>query len=98
MHQNYLDAMALVRAFGKPDLFVTFTANPSWAEVTENLLEGQKASDRPDLVSRVFRLKLASLMEDLVRGNVLGRTVAWTYVVEFQKRGLPHAHIRNLKR
>ena len=29
MTQRYLDAMAIVRQFGKPDLFVTFTCNPS---------------------------------------------------------------------
>ena len=29
MTQRYLDAMAIVRHFGKPDLFVTFTCNPS---------------------------------------------------------------------
>ena len=28
MMQRYLDAMAIVRHFGKPDLFVTFTCNP----------------------------------------------------------------------
>ncbi|GBO11991.1 hypothetical protein AVEN_7680-1 [Araneus ventricosus] len=29
MHQNYQDAMAMVRKFGRPDLFVTFTCNPT---------------------------------------------------------------------
>lgn len=28
MHQMYQDAMAIVRRFGKPDLFITFTCNP----------------------------------------------------------------------
>eukprot|EP00973_Karenia_brevis_P040750 5639771-Karenia_brevis.AAC.1 len=32
-------------------------------------------------------------MEDLVKGGVMGRAVAHTWAVEFQKRGLPHAHI-----
>ena len=38
MQQNFQDAMAIVREFGKPDLFITFTCNPSWPEITENLL------------------------------------------------------------
>ncbi|GKA70681.1 helicase [Tanacetum coccineum] len=28
MMQNYQDAMALCRAYGNPDLFITFTSNP----------------------------------------------------------------------
>ena len=32
-------------------------------------------------------------MDDLTKKNVLGREIAHTFVVEFQKRGLPHAHI-----
>ena len=32
-------------------------------------------------------------MEDLKKGEVLGKVVAYLSVIEFQKRGLPHAHI-----
>ena len=57
MHQKYQDAMAVVAKLGKPDLFLTFTCNPKWPEITDNLLPAQNASDRPDLVSRVFKMK-----------------------------------------
>lgn len=30
MAQNYQDAMAIVRKFGKPDFFITMTCNPHW--------------------------------------------------------------------
>jgi len=30
--------MAIVRNKGKPDLFVTFTYNPAWLEITRELL------------------------------------------------------------
>jgi hypothetical protein len=93
MQQNYQDAMAIVRKFGKPDLFVTMTCNPAWKEITENLLPWQKTEFRPDLVSRVFQLKLRDLLDDLCKKHVLGRTIAKVHVIEFQKRGLPHAHI-----
>ena len=33
MHQLYQDAMGLIRKFGKPDLFITFTCNPHWPEI-----------------------------------------------------------------
>ena len=65
MHQKYQDSMAIVRALGKPDFFVTFTCNPKWQEITSALFEGQNASDRPDLCSRVFNLKLKCLLKDL---------------------------------
>ena len=93
MHQNYLDAMAMVRVKGKPDYFITMTANPSWPEIVQSLLPGQSPHDRPDIVARVFQLKLKALLEDLTKNGVMGRPVGWTWVVEFQKRGLPHAHI-----
>ena len=93
MHENYLDAMAIVRMFGKPDFLITFTANPTWPEIVNSLPVGQRASNRPDIVSRVFNLKLHELLHDLTKLGVLGKAIAWSWVVEFQKRGLPHAHI-----
>ena len=33
MQQLYQDSMALVRKFGKPDLFITMTSNPNWEEI-----------------------------------------------------------------
>ena len=92
MIELYQDAMAIVRKYGKPDLFVTFTCNPSWPEITRELLEGQTAADRPDLVARVFKLKLTELMKDLKKKAVFGQVLAFVKVIEFQKRGLPHAH------
>ncbi|RCN27829.1 hypothetical protein ANCCAN_26434 [Ancylostoma caninum] len=91
--QGYQDSMALVRRFGKPDLFITFTCNPNWDEITRNLQPSNKVLDEPDLVDRVFHLKLKELIDDLKKKEYLGRILAYTYVIEFQKRGLPHAHI-----
>nr|XP_029717948.1 uncharacterized protein LOC109424581 [Aedes albopictus] len=93
MHERCSDAMSLFAKFGAPDLFITFTANPNWAEIVDNLRPGETASDRPDLVVRVFKIKLAALMDDLWKNNKLGRSKAYVYSIEFQKRGLPHAHI-----
>ncbi|KAG2212942.1 hypothetical protein INT45_002312, partial [Circinella minor] len=93
IQQLYQDAMSIVRRFGKPDLFVTFTCNLNWPEIQISLLLGQRAPDRPDLTTRVFRLKLKQLMNDLTKDMVLGRVIGHVHTVEFQKRGLPHAHI-----
>jgi hypothetical protein len=33
MNQLFQDSMAIVREYGKPDLFITFTCNPNWGEI-----------------------------------------------------------------
>ena len=93
MHQLYQDAMTIVRSAGKPDLFITFTCNPSWPEITAELLPGQSPPDRPDLITRVFNIKLKELLHDLLKRQIFGKTVAHIYVIEFQKRGFPHVHM-----
>jgi hypothetical protein len=61
MHSRFQDAMACVRKYGKPHLFITMTCNPTWKEIEDELLPGQKVEDRPDLVARVFQLKFLAL-------------------------------------
>jgi ATP-dependent DNA helicase PIF1 len=84
-----MDAMSLVRKYGKLDIFLTMTCNPNWDEITQNLYPGQSAHDRPDLIVRVFRAKLEELNNLLFKKHILGKVKARVYVVEFQKRGLP---------
>ena len=69
------------------------TCNPKWPEITAALNPGEQACDRPDLSSRIFKLKFDTLMDDLLKLEILGRVKAHTATIEFQKRGLPHAHI-----
>jgi hypothetical protein len=93
MQQNYQDAMAVVRKYGKPDLFITFTCNPKSKEIGEQLFPGQTPSDRPDQIARVFKLKLNELIDDIIKKYLFGRAAAHVFVIEFQKRGLPHCHM-----
>ena len=93
MNRRYQDAMAVVRDRGKPSFFITFTCNPSWAEIQDSLPDGLNTTDRPDIVARVFNQKLQELLADLNGKMVFGAAVAHLSVIEFQKRGLPHAHI-----
>ena len=41
----------------------------------------------------VFKLKYDSLMNDLLKKNVLGKVKAHTVTIEWKKRGLTHANI-----
>ncbi|RCN40770.1 hypothetical protein ANCCAN_13290 [Ancylostoma caninum] len=45
MHQPYQDAMAIVAKYGKPEYFLTFTCNPQWRDIVENLYPGQVSAD-----------------------------------------------------
>ncbi|XP_024873836.1 uncharacterized protein LOC112455867, partial [Temnothorax curvispinosus] len=93
MLQHYQDAMAIVRKYGKPDIFITMTCNPNWREIRENLLPGQQPADRPDICARVFNIKKDYLIDVIVRQKFFGEVLAYVYVIEFQKRGLPHIHL-----
>ncbi|XP_075093689.1 uncharacterized protein LOC107772267 isoform X1 [Nicotiana tabacum] len=92
MRRRYMDAIALVQWFGKPDIFLTMTCSPSWPEIKENILTIDETQNRPNLISREFRAKLEELKKDILKTQIFGKVATFMYTVEFQKRGLPHAH------
>ncbi|XP_078447661.1 uncharacterized protein LOC144716429 [Wolffia australiana] len=75
------------------DIFITMTCNAKWPDITEALLPGQKSQDRFDLYCRVFQLKLKDLLHLIIDKEIFGKVKGRVYVVEFQKRGLAHAHM-----
>lgn len=93
MQEYAQDALTYVRKYGRPDLFITFTCNPTWNEITSELLPGQNATDRPDIISRVFKEKLKAFMNVITDGQIFGEVRCRVISIEWQKRGLPHAHI-----
>lgn len=93
MQQQFQAAMSIVRNYGGPSVFATFTCNPTWPEIADNLLSGQTAQERPDLTARMSKLKLDEFVRDIRKRMFFGRAVADIDVIEFQKRGLPHAHL-----
>ena len=93
MIKLYQNAIAIVRIIGKPDLFITIICNPSWLEITNELLSGQSAQDRPDLIARIFNMKLKAILKDILKEGIFGKVVAYLYTIEFQKCRLPHAHV-----
>ncbi|SGY45423.1 BQ5605_C001g00283 [Microbotryum silenes-dioicae] len=95
--QRYQDAMASVVKYGKPSLFITATCNPKWPEIKAALGPNDQATNRPDLIARVFQAKLNRLCDDVFgnkqRAGCFGVVLTHTHVIEYQNRGLPHAHI-----
>lgn len=92
MHERTQDTMAYVRKYGRPDLFITFTCNPNWPEITDNLFQSQSTHHRHDIVARVFKLKQKQLLRLLKGGEVFGKLNCWMLSIEWQKHGLPHSH------
>ena len=78
MIQNYQDAMAICRRYGNPDLFITFTCNPKWPEITRALakIPGQKPEDRPDIITRIFKMKLDNLLSTIKNEKIFGVIIA----------------------
>ncbi|CAI9270074.1 unnamed protein product [Lactuca saligna] len=92
MRRRFMDAMALVQDDGMPDIFLTMTCNPKWKEIDDELLPGQSAQDRSNLMVRVFHVMLEDLKVQLLQRHIIGVVGSYVYVIEFQKHGLPHAH------
>ena len=92
-NSQFQDGMAICRKYHKPDFFITMTCNTNWKEIQVELRQGEDAKNRPDIVARVFKQKKDQLIKDIKYGQVLGKVPALMWVIEFQKRGLPHTHI-----
>ena len=88
------DSLAIAAAYGPPTFFLTFTCNSDWPEIQSQLLPGQDFTDIPVVVCHVFKQKLSKLMSILrTMFPNAGQLLYSITSIEFQKRGLPHAHI-----
>jgi len=80
MFNNCQDVVAVCKKFRYPDLFITITCNANWSEIRDFLRpKGLSASDRPDTVCRVFKMKLDQMMTDFKKNNLFGNTRASIY-------------------
>ena len=92
--EQVADSLAVAGSLGSPTFFITVTCNANWIEIQSQLLPGQHVLDRPVLICRVFKRKLSLLIKCL--HSMFTNAGSLVYIVcsvEFQKRGLPHAHL-----
>ncbi|KAE8229400.1 hypothetical protein CF326_g5630 [Tilletia indica] len=89
--EQVADALALSRAFGRPHGMVTVTTNPDWPELRTALRQNQTATSVPQVTNRVFAARLHKFLRKFKEN--FGKMAYFIHVIEFQKRGLPHAHI-----
>ena len=77
MDQLYFDGTAISSAVGFLDIFITFTCNPTWPEITRELAKNSlQPQDRLDLIARIFKIKFDELMTDLTKKHVLDKVLA----------------------
>ena len=89
------NALAIVSELEGPTLFITLTGNPNWPEVQSQMLPGQTAFDRDDIMCMSFKARLDNVLKNIRAGKYFGphQVVYMIRVIEYQHRGLPHAHI-----
>jgi len=92
MREYAHDALTYCRKFGRPDLFVTMTCGKNWPEIQSQLRLDEKPEDRYDIITRVFAMEVKKFTGIFRNGKLFGEHQAWLYVIEWQKRGLPHCH------
>ncbi|KAL6582105.1 hypothetical protein OROMI_006119 [Orobanche minor] len=80
MRRRYLNALALVSEYGRPDFFITMTCNPNWPEIRAGLLPREEAQNRSDLVARAFRGRHEEFKNDILRERVFGDVAAYLYI------------------
>lgn len=82
MSQYFKDSLAFYRSIGHPSLFLTMTTNTKWPEIQEMMkyLPGVDVADAPDVVARVFKLKLDQLIDIIKKNHFFGRSSDTFYV------------------
>ncbi|KAL8148823.1 hypothetical protein AgCh_005989 [Apium graveolens] len=77
MNQYFKDAMEICRTLGHPSLFLTMTTNTKWPEIQRMLkfLPGVDVVDAPDVIARVFKMKVDQLLDQIKNKNYFGRCI-----------------------
>ena len=87
MYSHYLDALAIRRELGNPQLFITFTCNANWPEIQRHMADFPQlnAADRADVICRVFEQKLKAFVKFLKKRKPFGNVTGGMYVLKLSK-------------
>ena len=87
MQQNFQDALVVCRHVGHPDVFLTMTCNSWWDEIQKMMLfvPGCIPSNCPDIISRVFRMKLDQLTNDIKKKSHFGKCVGGNLIAIYSR-------------
>lgn len=83
MNQYFKDSLAICRTIGHPSLFLTMTCNTKWPEIQSMLqyMPGVDVTDAPDVIARVFKLKLDQLLDLIKNKNYFGKCIGGTHII-----------------
>ena len=76
-----LNALHVVNTLGATTLFITGTTNINWYEIQSQLLPGQSAFDRPDVVTQVFNARLKKFIHNLKNGMCVPFSVRCSFII-----------------
>ncbi|KAL5193130.1 Replication protein A DNA-binding subunit A [Glycine soja] len=97
MEQLYFDGMTICGHIGFPDLFLTLTCNLVWPEIQRKVRKSNLTPhDCPGVVSRIFKMKLNQLMNDLKRGHVFGPILGCIQLTDKETMHLCLTQIENM--
>ncbi|KAL5179179.1 ATP-dependent DNA helicase PIF1 [Glycine soja] len=97
MEQLYFDGMAICGHLGFPDLFLTMTCNPTWSEIQRKVTQSNLTPNNClDIITRVFKIKLNQLMNDLKHGNIFGNIIGCIRLTEKETIHLCLTEIENM--
>ncbi|XP_074337283.1 uncharacterized protein LOC141674478 [Apium graveolens] len=75
MSQYFKDSLDICHSIDHPSFFLTMTCNTKWPEIQSMLqyMHGVNVTDAPDVVVRVFKMKLDQLVDLIKNQNYSGR-------------------------
>ena len=93
INQYYQDLIAIIYKYSHLSIFIIFTANLKQDKITYKLLPSQTAIDRPNLVTRIFYIKITHLLYNLKRKQIFGQYYGSIQTIKYQKQGLPYLYL-----
>lgn len=77
--------------YGAPTFFLTFTTNLDWDEFKD--IREFDSYHNGSAISRVFKIRFHRVLKYLQASYLFGTNHAIIWRIEYQQRGLPHAHV-----
>lgn len=93
MHELSQEPMTCVWKYSHSDLFISYTCNPKYEGIQNELLEEKLYVHRRNLISMIFRLKAMNIMHLLAKGMIFRPVPCHMSSLAWQKRGLSHAQV-----
>ncbi|KAG7990160.1 hypothetical protein I3843_02G011400 [Carya illinoinensis] len=81
MRKRYMEAMALVQRYGKPDIFLTMTCNPNWQEISNELRLHEEKELKDRLIKqqifgkRNWKLYASESFDEIVSAEIPNKNI-----------------------